>query len=151
MDWLRELCRRLCVLFRRGRFERDLEEEMQFHFELQAEENRENGMATEDADYAARRQFGNSELLKETSREAWGWSWLEGLGRDFGFALRLIRRSPLVAVLTIPAVCNLACLGAACGPGFIAISNDSALRRYSIRSPDLRSCRRLAGGFRVNR
>jgi hypothetical protein len=34
---MREFGRRLSVLFRRGRFERDLEEEMQFHFELQAD------------------------------------------------------------------------------------------------------------------
>lgn len=101
MEWMREFGRRLSVLFRRGRFDRELEEEMQFHLELKAEENRENGMAGKDADYAARRQFGNSALLKENSREMWGWSWLESLGRDVTFALRLVRRSPLFAVLTI--------------------------------------------------
>ncbi len=37
---MREFGRRLSVLFRRGRFERDLEEEMRFHFELQAEETK---------------------------------------------------------------------------------------------------------------
>jgi predicted permease len=95
------LWRHLLVLFRRRRFDRELEEEMQFHLELTAEENQKEGMAADDARYAARRQFGNPALLKETSRQTWGWSWLEAVGRDVGFALRLVRRSPLFAVLTI--------------------------------------------------
>ena len=51
---MREFGRRLTILFRRGHFERDLEEEMQFHLELQTEENRANGMAVDDARCAAR-------------------------------------------------------------------------------------------------
>jgi len=35
-----ELWRRLRILFRRDRFDRELDEEMQFHLEMQAEENR---------------------------------------------------------------------------------------------------------------
>ncbi len=99
--WIREFGRRLSVIFNRERFDRELDEEMQFHIELQAEENRENGMTDVVARRAARRQFGNSALLKETSREAWNWPWVESLSRDIVFALRLIRRSPLFAVLTV--------------------------------------------------
>jgi len=98
---MNELWRRLLVLLRRERFDRELEEEMQFHLEMQAEENRENGLDAREARYTAKRQFGNSALLKETSREMWGWSWVESLGRDIAFALRLVRRSPPFAVLTI--------------------------------------------------
>jgi hypothetical protein len=54
-----ELWQRLRVLFRRGQFDRDLEEEMQFHLEMQAEENHGNGISAEESRYAARRQFGN--------------------------------------------------------------------------------------------
>ncbi len=50
---MNELWQRLRVLFGRGRFDRDLEEEMQFHLEMQAEENRKGGMPTEEARYAA--------------------------------------------------------------------------------------------------
>jgi hypothetical protein len=39
MGWLDEFRRRLSVLFRRKRFGRELDEEMRFHLEVQAEEN----------------------------------------------------------------------------------------------------------------
>ncbi len=54
------LFRRLGVLLRRGRLDRELEEEMRFHLELKTEENRENGMRADDARCAALRQFGNA-------------------------------------------------------------------------------------------
>lgn len=37
--WFPEFRRRLSVLFRRERFDRELDEEMRFHLEVQAEEN----------------------------------------------------------------------------------------------------------------
>jgi hypothetical protein len=55
-----DLWRRLRFLFRLNRFERELEEEMQAHLEMQAEENQENGLNADGARYAAIRQFGAS-------------------------------------------------------------------------------------------
>jgi hypothetical protein len=101
LERLREFLRKLSVLIQRERFDKELEEEMRFHLELQAEENREQGMTADNARFAARRQFGNSALLKEAGCEVWGWNWIESLGRDAAFALRLARRSPLFAVLTV--------------------------------------------------
>ncbi len=92
--WMRGFCRRLAVLFRRGRFDRDLEEEMQFHLELQAEENREAGMNATEAGYAAKRRFGNAMSLKELSREVWGWGSLEKLGQDLTYAARVLQKNP---------------------------------------------------------
>jgi putative ABC transport system permease protein len=91
MQWWDETRRRLAALWRRDRLDRDLEEEMQAHLDMQAEENRTNGMSGEAARRAAQRQFGNATALKETSREAWGWRWLEDLVRDVRFALRSFR------------------------------------------------------------
>jgi predicted permease len=99
-----EFWRRLRTLFHRDRFDRDLAEEMHSHLELQAEENRTNGMPAEDARYAARRQFGNPTALQEISREAWGWRALDELVRDIRLALRTLRRGPgfaAVAVVTL--------------------------------------------------
>jgi predicted permease len=104
MEWLDELRRRCAILLRRGRFDRDLEEEMQAHLEMQAAENRDNGMSAEEARYAAMRQFGNATRLKEAGREAWGWRALDEIARDLRLALRTLRRSPgfaAIAVITL--------------------------------------------------
>ena len=73
MKWWSQIRRRLAVLFRRDRFEGELEEEMQAHLEMQAEENQENGMDIDEARYAAIRRFGNATRLSEKSRQVWGW------------------------------------------------------------------------------
>ncbi len=94
MGWLGEAWRRLAFLLGRGRFEQDLDEEMRFHLEMKARKNREAGVAADEAEYAARRRFGNMLSLRERSSDAWGWSWLERLAQDVRYALRMMRRSP---------------------------------------------------------
>ena len=99
-----EFWRRLRALIARDRFDRELEEEMQFHLEMQAEENREGGMREDEARYAARRRFGNTVLLKEASRETWEWASLERIGQDLRYALRTLRQTPgfsAVVILTL--------------------------------------------------
>ena len=94
MKWLRQIHRRLRVLLRRERFDEDLAEEMQSHLEMQAEEEGPE----------ARRRFGNLTLLREQSREVWGWRLLDEVARDIRFALRQLLRSPgftAVAVLCL--------------------------------------------------
>jgi len=54
--------------------EQDLERELRSDLELEAEEQRENGLAPEDARYAARRAFGNVTWIKEEVRFMWGWT-----------------------------------------------------------------------------
>jgi predicted permease len=99
-----ELWRRLVFLLRRPRFQGELEEEFRHHEELKMRALAEQGMSLEDAGYAARREFGNPLLLRERSRDMWGWAWLEGLLQDLGHALRQFRRNlgfTVVAVVTL--------------------------------------------------
>ena len=94
MEWLDNLWRRTLVLLKREQFQRDLEEEMQFHLDMQARENREAGMDGGEAAHAARRQFGNATLLREAGREVWGFGPAERIGQDVRYALRMVRRDP---------------------------------------------------------
>jgi hypothetical protein len=60
-------------MWRRKLRDRDLERELRAHLELEALENRENGLEPEEARFAARCALGNTTLLKETMREMWRW------------------------------------------------------------------------------
>ena len=77
-------------LLRRERFDREMSEEMRFHLEMKVEENIESGLTPEEALYAARRQFGNQTLLREESREIWGFTMIETLLRDVRYATRVL-------------------------------------------------------------
>ncbi|MGE5834751.1 MAG: ADOP family duplicated permease [Acidobacteriota bacterium] len=89
-----EWWRRFRFLVRRDRLSAELDEELRLHLELRAEANRRLGMTDEDAALAARRAFGNPSVLRETSRESWGWLPLDRLMQDLRYGARQLRRHP---------------------------------------------------------
>jgi hypothetical protein len=103
MVWARRLWLRLQTLFRRERVALRLDDEVQFHLEQQIAENIAAGMNPQEARYAAMRTFGNPTITKEQARDTWGWIWLEQIGQDFRYGIRMLSRNPgftLVAVLS---------------------------------------------------
>jgi predicted permease len=72
----------------------DLDRELRSDLELEEAEQRENGLAPEEARYAAHRAFGNTALIKDQTHEAWGWAPFERLWQDIRYAVRQLRRSP---------------------------------------------------------
>lgn len=121
---MREMWRRIRFLFDREQFESDLDEEMRFHLEMKA---RKWG----DAD-AARRQFGNIGVLKEVSREMWGWSSLERLWHDLRYAIRQLAANPGFASI---AVLSLA-LGIGANTAIFGMIDHVMLRMLPVRSPE---------------
>ncbi|MEO6568048.1 MAG: ABC transporter permease [Opitutaceae bacterium] len=97
---------KLKSLVGRKKLEAEMTEEMRAHLEMQTQVNRAAGMSSDEAGYAARRQFGGMEQLKEQCRDErrHGWLWLEHFAQDLRYAAGSLRRNPifsLTAVLTL--------------------------------------------------
>src|SRR5436853_1605405 len=90
-------------LWRRRR-EEELEEEIRSHLEMAKRDRIERGETDEDAQMSVRREFGNALLIKEVTRDMWGWTSLERLGEDLRYGTRMLMKNPgftAVAVITL--------------------------------------------------
>ncbi len=76
------------------RRKRELQDEIDAHLEMAIADRVARGETAETARQAAAREFGNVPLVQDVTRDMWGQTWLEQLGRDVRYALRQLRKSP---------------------------------------------------------
>lgn len=105
MSLLSDLRERLRALLFRAREDRDLDEELAFHLEMQTEANIARGMSPEEARRQALIQLGGLAQVREATRDARGIRWLDDLAADVRFALRTLRNHP---AFTLAAAATLA-------------------------------------------
>jgi predicted permease len=166
MNWLRDFGKRLGGLFGKKHDDADLEDEFAAHLDLLAEENIRRGMSEKEALYAARREFGGVEQIKELYRERRGLPMLETFLKDLRFGARMLRKN---AGFTVIAVLTLA-LGIGATTSIFSVVNTLLLRplpfadsnrlvilqeaipklvagKLSVSAPDVADFRRLSHSF----
>ncbi len=83
---------------------KELNEELEAHFRMAVQDRIDSGASERDALESARREFGNVGLVKDVTRDMWGWRSVEDFFRDVRYASRQLCKSPgftLTAVLTL--------------------------------------------------
>ena len=126
MNFLRIISRRVRALFRKETLDADMAEEMRSHLARRTQANLAAGMSADEARFAAQRQFGGVDQIKEVAREQRGSRWLEELLRDFHFAFRQLAKTPgfaAVAILTLAL-----CIGA--NSAIFSVVNAILLKPY---------------------
>lgn len=132
MRRLNDFLFRLRALFAPGKMERELDEEMAFHVEMETRKNVRAGMSEEDARRQARRDFGGVTRQKERARESWGVTAARDLLADVRLVFRQFRRNPAFAAA---ALVTLA-LGIGANAAIFSIADQALLRRPPVAEPD---------------
>jgi len=131
MQWWRELKYIFRQLNRRNA-NRELDDEIRAHMELETEQMIHDGLSAEEAKFAARRAFGSVALSKERSRRMWGLKSAEDLVKDVRYATRMLRRNP---VFTGVAVMSLA-LGIGANTAIFSLIDGVLLKMLPVRHPE---------------
>src|SRR5271157_4642979 len=101
MRWFHKLPLRFRSVFRRGSVEEELNAELRFHLEKLIEVKVARGMTTEEARYAALRELGGVEQIKEECRDMRRVRYIENLLQDVRYGLRQLRRNPGFAAVAL--------------------------------------------------
>jgi predicted permease len=113
------------------RKEESLENELRDYVDRETELNIDAGMSPENARFAAQRKLGSASLVKEDTREAWGWGWLERLWQDLRYGSRMLFKNP---GFTSIAVISLA-IGIGANSAMFSLADALILRPLPVRHP----------------
>ena len=125
MRWVRRL-------FRKRALDNQLDSELRFHVEQQTADNVAVGMSPTEARRRALAQFGGLEYIKEETRDARGTHFIESLVQDIRFALRIMRKTPLITTI---ALVSLA-LGIGANTAIFSLIDAVMLRMLPVQNPE---------------
>jgi predicted permease len=119
-------------MFKRKRSAEDFAEEIKAHLELEADDLRHEGLSEEEAQWKARREFGNVRAAQERFYMTRRWVALDKLVRDLRFGLRSLRHSPGFAAT---AILTLA-LGVGANTAVFSVMNAVLLKSLPVADPE---------------
>jgi len=131
MGKVSELWRRVGMLVRRGKFERELEEEMRLHRELKEKDLIAEGRGGARGAVCGEPAIRECLYLRERGSEAWGWRWLKDFVQDARFGARMLWQNP---GLTIIAVTTLA-LGIGVNTAVFTLFHAVMLKELPVTNP----------------
>ncbi len=129
---LKDLLFRLRSLFRSHAAEGELDEELRFHLEKQAELYVNAGVAPDEARRRAAVEFGGFAQTKEHCREAWGIALVSTIWQDVKYGVRMLARTP---AFTAVAVASLA-LGIGANTAIFSILDQALVRNLPVKDPE---------------
>jgi macrolide transport system ATP-binding/permease protein len=129
---MKSFIHKLIWLVQRRSKEAEIHAEIQFHLEEEAAERQQEGIAPEQAKWAAHRDLGNVTLLQEHVREVWIWAFWEQLIQDLRYALRMMLASKTFSAL---AILSLA-LGIGANVALYSFMDSILLRSLSVADPE---------------
>ena len=131
MTPLRSLVSRLGALLHRRRRDAELDEEIETHLSLIADEQVRRGVSRTDATARAKAAFGGVANVKETYRDQRGLPFLDTFAQDARFALRGLRKNPAFAAT---AILTLA-LGIGANTAIFSLVDALMLRQLPVERP----------------
>jgi predicted permease len=116
---------------RRGQAGRDLDDEIRAHLAIEQQDRVDRGESPRIAEQNARKSLGNELMIKEVTREMWGWITFERIWRDLIYALRQLKRSPGFAAV---AILSLA-IGIGANSAIFSILNALLFKSLPVAAP----------------
>ena len=132
MRFFYKLPLRLRSLFRRTGVEEDLGDELRFHLDHQIEEKIARGFTPEEARYAALRELGGVEQIREECRDMRRVGFIENLLQDLHYGCRVLVKNPAFALIVILSLA----LGIGANTAIFQLLDSVRLRLLPVSNPE---------------
>jgi predicted permease len=132
MTILHRLAAMAAWVWRRDRAEAQLDAELQAYVEMSAAAKARDGLSPDEARRQARLELGGVEQVKEQVRHRRHGGWLDEIGRDARFGLRLLTKAPLFSAVIVVTLA----LGIGANTAIFSVIDALMLRRLPVRAPE---------------